>query len=164
MTFRVLINLGLQKRQVNFSFVSISSNVVHLSSHPCGWWHECWVVCCVSSGTRLRQLDKTWIETMAFKLVSVLLVTWINSVKMQLIDFRCHRLSHKTWKMGTLRKIFSWQPMFITFSLVLLFTFDLLVVPKHSFTGEIQKWLRWPVALLSSSWWRFPDLCSAMAD
>lgn len=34
----------------------------------------------------------------------LLLITWINTVKMKLIDFRYQGLSHKTWKMGYLEE------------------------------------------------------------
>lgn len=69
-----------------------------------------WVVCFVSPGTLLRQLHKTWIEM-------------INTTKMQLIDFRCQGLSHKTWKIYILRKILSWQQMLVILPFVPLFAF-----------------------------------------
>lgn len=99
-----LINLGLQKWQINFVLMAASSSGVHFSFHCAG----------TEVGGVLRG-PRTCIAMTAFW--ATWLPIWsqlgINTVQMKLIDFRCQGLYHSTWKIHILRKMFFWQQMIL---------------------------------------------------
>lgn len=64
------------------------------------------------------------------------LIEMIDTAKMLLIIFRCQGLSHKTWKICILRKVLSWQQMFVTWPFVPLFAFPFADEPEHGFSHD----------------------------